>query len=134
MLDWLPGADPATRTDGERLVRRALELFDDHLSTFVMGSVTIAIGEIEGLEVAVVYHPKLQKAERLAGKLRKAGVSATGSSGDEHAEIALYQREPRLTVIGLSNPKGPCPACKTYFGNTPTGFANVYWDTEGWVR
>jgi hypothetical protein len=27
MLCWLPGADPATRADGDRLSKRALDLF-----------------------------------------------------------------------------------------------------------
>ena len=73
------------------------------------------------------------EAERLAGRLRKVGIVATATSGSVHAEIALYEREPGAKAIGISNPKGPCPACKTYFGNTPNGFANVYWDTEGWI-
>jgi hypothetical protein len=134
MLRSLPGADPGTAADGERLVKRALELFKDHLSTSTMRNVTIAVGEVAGLQVAVVYHPIQQKAERLAGKLRKGGVAATATSGDDHAEVALYQREPNVPVIGLSNPKGPCPACRKFFGNTPNGFANVYWDTDGWIR
>jgi hypothetical protein len=126
MLRSLPGADPGTETDGKRLVTLALELFKAHLSTSMMNNVTIAVCEVDGLEVAVVYHPNQQKAERLAGKIRKGGVAATATSGDEHAEVALYKREPGIRVIGLSNPKGACPACKRFFGETSDGFANVY--------
>jgi hypothetical protein len=134
MLRSLPGADPETEAEGQRLVKVALELFKAHLSTSMMNSVTIAVCEAEGLKVAVVYHPNQQKAERLAGMVRKGGVAATATSRNEHAEVALYKREPATRVIGLSNPKGPCPACKRFFGETPTGFANVYWDTDGWIR
>lgn len=134
MLQWLPGADPATRKDGERLVERALELFKAHLSTFVLRKVTIAFAEVGGTKTAVVFHPKQKTAERLAGRLRKAGVAATGTSGDLHAEIALFEREPKVNAIGISNPKGPCSACQRYFANSPSGFANVYWDKDGWVR
>ncbi|MBI3821542.1 MAG: hypothetical protein HY289_02560 [Planctomycetes bacterium] len=133
MLDWLPGADPATRADGERLVRRALELFENYVTVPQRRRVTIAVCEIDGLEVAIVYHRNQKSADRIAGKLRKAGVAATGTSRHDHAEVVLFENEPAVNVIGISNIDGPCPACEKYFGNTPAGFANVYWDNDKWV-
>jgi hypothetical protein len=96
--------------------------------------VTIAMAEAAGVEVAVVYHSNQKTAERLAGRLRKVGVAATATSGNDHAEVVLHRREPTVQAIGISNPTGPCPACKTYFGNTQDGFANLYWDNDAWIK
>ena len=134
MLQWLPGADPATRTEGDQFVKRALNMFAKHVGVGQRDYVTIAITEVHGIEVAVVYHIDPKKADRIAGRMRKAGVAASSTSGKDHAETALHQREPTVRVIGISNPGGPCPACESYFENTPDGFANVYWDSTGWVR
>jgi hypothetical protein len=132
MLQWLPGADPATRDEGERTVKRALELYGTCLSESQRKHATIALAESGGLEVAVVFHRNQRTADRIAARLRKAGVAATGSASC-HAEIALFEKEPGITVIGISNARGPCPACKQYFGNLPNGFANVYWDDSRWI-
>lgn len=133
MLCWLPGADPATRDVGERLVKRVLDLYGRYVSEPQRRKATIAICELAGLEVAVVFHVSQHTADRIAGRLRKAGVAATGTSGDDHAEMVLHQREPGVQVMGISNKGGPCSACETYFGNDPNGFANVYWDSTAWV-
>ncbi len=133
MLRWLPGADPATEADGRMLTARAVELYEAHVSEPQRVRVTIAVGNLDGILVAVVYHPRLRTAERIAGRLRKVGVAATATSGDDHAETVLYQREPGVNAIGISNSGGPCPACRAYFGNVPSGFANVYWDDDAWL-
>ena len=133
MLRWLPGAFESTRVDGDRFVRRALEFFEKYVSVTQRRGVTIAVSEVDGLEVAMVYHRDLKTAERIAGKLRKVGVAAKGTSGDQHAEIALFEAEPGISAIGISNINGPCPACERYFGETPSGFANVYWDDDTWI-
>lgn len=133
MLKALPGADKAAEADGQRFVNRALELYRLHVTPNQRRFVTIAVSESDGLEVAVVYHIKQQTADRIAGVLRKAGVAATGTSGDEHAEKVLHEKEANLIAIGISNIGGPCPACEQYFDETPTGFANVYWDNRTWI-
>ena len=134
MLRWLPGADLATRDEGERFTARAMDLYKKHVVGAMRRKVTIAVSVVAGMEVAVVYHVVLKTAERLAGRLRKAGVAATATSGDDHAEVELHKREPAVQAIGISNPGGPCNACGAYFGSTPTGFANVYWDSDGWIK
>lgn len=133
MLCWLPGADPSTKAEGDALVRRVIALAAKHVAISQQQFVTIALCEIDGAEVAVVYHVDRKKADRIAGKLRKAGVAASSTSGDDHAEMVLHQREPKVKVIGISNSGGSCPACEKYFGNTPDGFANVYWDSTAWL-
>ncbi len=133
MLRSLPGADPAKEADGDKLVKRALELFKNHVTIAQRKWVTIAVAIIADVEVAVVYHRHQHTADRIAGRLRKLGVAATGTSGNDHAEVVLHQREPGVPVMGISNPKGPCPACKAYFGNLPSGFGDVYWDTQSWI-
>jgi len=133
MLDWLPGADPATRDKGDRLVKRVLELYGRYASEHQRKKVTIALCEIADLEVAVVYHVNQSTADRIAGRLRKAGVAATGTSGDDHAEMVLHRRELAVQVIAITNKYGPCDACEVYFGNTPDGFTNVYWDNTTWI-
>lgn len=133
MLDWLPGADPATRDEGNRLVKRVLDLYGRYLSESQRRKVTIALCEIADLEVAVVYHVNQSTADRIAGRLRKAGVAATGTSGDDHAEMVLHRQESVVKVIAITNKAGPCGACEIYFGNTLDGFSNVYWDNTTWV-
>ena len=134
MLKWLPLADPATRSDGERLVKRALELYKDYVSRLQRDYVTIAVGEVNEIEVAVVFHTDPKTAERIAGRLRKAGISATSTSGNDHAETMLHEREPEALVIAISNADGPCSACKKYFGEAVDGFANLYWGSGEWIK
>jgi hypothetical protein len=132
MLCWLPNADPATRTEGGEFTARAVELYANHVPKTQRGNVTIAVSRIDykgtQIEVAMVWHPDLRTADRIAGRLRKAGVDARGTTGDLHAEVALDQVAPGRT-IGLSNPKGPCFACRRHFGSS----APVYWDDEAWI-
>ena len=66
--------DPATEVDGKRLTKRALELYKNRVSKGARRRVTIAVSEVDGLEVAVVYHPNQQTADRIAGRLRKMGA------------------------------------------------------------
>lgn len=134
MLRSLPGADPAIERDGLCLVKRVLELFHQCVPKAQRNRVTIALGQVDNVELAVVYHTDLKKADRIAGKLNKIGVAANGTSGEDHAEMALYCQNPSVRAIGISNPYGPCPGCQRFFENTPYSFANLYWDSEGWVE
>jgi hypothetical protein len=133
MLRALPGADPATEADGKTLTVRAVDLYESQVSETQRKFVTIAVGAVDNMLVAVVYHPKLRTAERMAGRLREVGLAATATSGTDHAEAVLYQREAGITAIGISNASGPCPACRAFFANVPSGFAHVYWDDEAWL-
>jgi hypothetical protein len=134
MLQWLPGADFATRDEGARLVAKALGFYQKHVTVPQREFVTIAVGDVDGTVIAVVYHVKRVPADRIAGRMRKAGLVASSTSGDEHAETVLHGREPTVRAVGISNSRGPCPRCKQYFGETIDGFANVYWDSSAWIE
>ncbi len=55
-----------------------------------------------------------------------AGWVPIHTSGNIHAEMALYMQQPTAAVIGISNPSGPCNnQCRSYF--TQQHYYNIVW-------
>jgi hypothetical protein len=88
---------------------------------------TVAVTEIDGVEVASLYGNKFTQAEmdHFTSIVEASGGEAIFTSGNVHAEQALHEAYPTAGAIGISNPFGPCAKCGEYFA--PRNFFNLFW-------
>ena len=95
---------------------------------------TVAVTEVAGKKYVALYGNlgstgaclSQTEIDNFLKDAKNSGWIAIHTSGDVHAERALYERVPDCKVIGISNSKGPCEEkCKGFFERVK--FYNIVW-------
>ena len=104
------------------------------VAEFDRGSTTVAVARanVEG-ELTDVYAINGGASdgakEAIQAAAERDGAIYVEGTGYQHAEIALFEAFPDVDAIGVSHWRGPCPACRTYFAQPQTDFANIFYDS-----
>ncbi len=133
-------ADEATAEQGNLFAARAAELWGRLPEPARYGATVGVTQTAEGEFIAL--YANLGNGERqfTYGQLTDA-LSALRTenpdsvviwvTGQEHAEMALFNVAPEAPAIGVSNIYGPCPEiCGNYFSQPAIDYYNFYWPGE----
>jgi len=127
-IQSLQGANRDTANLGASLANKAKQYYK-YLSDSEAKGTTIAVTRIRDRLIVTMNGGAPETAARKIATIVKAeGGEFYQAPGSLHAEDFLYQQfgGQGLDAIGVSNFKGPCPTCASFFRSV--NFFNVYWD------